>query len=225
MKILITGADGFIGKNLRVALGRAQGVEVLPSPAATRGRAADLLEGVRDSSSTWPASTARRTRQEFVAGNADFTGRCARLWIRDARARFARSPSCAPPPPRRPRQSLWREQACGPKSMLLRLRRRAPAPRHLPLPNVFGKWSRPNYNSAVATFCHNIARGLPIQHQRPGRAGDAGVCGRRGRRASGSSRPGAVDAAALPDRAGLHDHGGRACAADRGLPRQCAARW
>jgi len=30
------------------------------------------------------------------------------------------------------------------------------------LPNVFGKWCRPNYNSAVATFCHNIANGLPI---------------------------------------------------------------
>ena len=30
-------------------------------------------------------------------------------------------------------------------------------------PNVFGKWCQPNYNSAVATFCHNIARGLPIQ--------------------------------------------------------------
>lgn len=30
------------------------------------------------------------------------------------------------------------------------------------LPNVFGKWCRPNYNSAVATFCHNISRGLPI---------------------------------------------------------------
>lgn len=30
------------------------------------------------------------------------------------------------------------------------------------LPNVFGKWCRPNYNSAIATFCHNIARGLPI---------------------------------------------------------------
>jgi UDP-2-acetamido-2,6-beta-L-arabino-hexul-4-ose reductase len=31
------------------------------------------------------------------------------------------------------------------------------------LPNVFGKWCKPNYNSAVATFCYNIARGLPIQ--------------------------------------------------------------
>ncbi|SFP63852.1 UDP-2-acetamido-2,6-beta-L-arabino-hexul-4-ose reductase [Variovorax sp. PDC80] len=35
------------------------------------------------------------------------------------------------------------------------------------LPNVFGKWCRPNYNSAVATFCHNIARDIPIQVNDP----------------------------------------------------------
>lgn len=35
------------------------------------------------------------------------------------------------------------------------------------LPNVFGKWCRPNYNSVVATFCHNIARGLPIRIDDP----------------------------------------------------------
>ncbi|PWU67170.1 capsular polysaccharide biosynthesis protein CapF [Gracilibacillus dipsosauri] len=35
------------------------------------------------------------------------------------------------------------------------------------LPNVFGKWCRPNYNSAVATFCHNIANNLPINVNDP----------------------------------------------------------
>ena len=35
------------------------------------------------------------------------------------------------------------------------------------LPNVFGKWCRPNYNSAVATFCHNVANNLPIQVNDP----------------------------------------------------------
>lgn len=35
------------------------------------------------------------------------------------------------------------------------------------LPNVFGKWARPNYNSAVATFCHNIARDIPITIHEP----------------------------------------------------------
>jgi UDP-2-acetamido-2,6-beta-L-arabino-hexul-4-ose reductase len=35
------------------------------------------------------------------------------------------------------------------------------------LPGVFGKWCKPNYNSVVATFCHNLARGLPIQINDP----------------------------------------------------------
>lgn len=35
------------------------------------------------------------------------------------------------------------------------------------LPNVFGKWCKPNYNSVVATFCHNIARNLPIRIDAP----------------------------------------------------------
>lgn len=34
-------------------------------------------------------------------------------------------------------------------------------------PNLFGKWCRPNYNSAVATFCNNIANGMPIQVNDP----------------------------------------------------------
>lgn len=34
-------------------------------------------------------------------------------------------------------------------------------------PNLFGKWCRPNYNSAVATFCHNVANGLPIKVNDP----------------------------------------------------------
>ena len=35
------------------------------------------------------------------------------------------------------------------------------------LPGVFGKWCKPNYNSVVATFCHNITRGLPVQINNP----------------------------------------------------------
>ena len=35
------------------------------------------------------------------------------------------------------------------------------------MPGVFGKWCRPNYNSVVATFCHNVAHGLPIQVRDP----------------------------------------------------------
>lgn len=34
-------------------------------------------------------------------------------------------------------------------------------------PSIFGKWCRPNYNSVIATFCHNIARQLPITISNP----------------------------------------------------------
>ncbi len=35
------------------------------------------------------------------------------------------------------------------------------------LPNVFGKWSRPNYNTVIATFCHNMTHGIPLQVDQP----------------------------------------------------------
>ena len=43
------------------------------------------------------------------------------------------------------------------------------AGRDLPAEDVFGKWCRPNYNSVIATFCHNIAHDLPIQISDPRR--------------------------------------------------------
>src|SRR5690606_23514798 len=56
----------------------------------------------------------------------------------------------------------------GAEKVLLDLQSTQGSPVHLfRLPNVFGKWARPNYNSAVATFCHNIARDLPIQINDP----------------------------------------------------------
>ena len=46
----------------------------------------------------------------------------------------------------------------------------------LRLTNVFGKWGRPHYNSAVATFCHQLSRALPITINDPSRAPEAHVC-------------------------------------------------
>ena len=65
--------------------------------------------------------------------------------------------------PGRTGQSLRRQQAPGRGGRCGRSTRRRGAPVCIfRLQNVFGKWCRPNYNSVVATFCHNIARGLPI---------------------------------------------------------------
>ena len=50
------------------------------------------------------------------------------------------------------------------EEVVLEYHRRTGAPVYIyRFPNVFGKWSRPNYNTVVATFCHNLSRGLPVQ--------------------------------------------------------------
>ena len=66
-----------------------------------------------------------------------------------------------------PRQSLRPQQAGrrrGPSPLQREADARAVVHR---LKNLFGKWCRPNYNSVTATFCHNIAHGLPIQISNP----------------------------------------------------------
>jgi UDP-2-acetamido-2,6-beta-L-arabino-hexul-4-ose reductase len=56
----------------------------------------------------------------------------------------------------------------GAEEALLELHHKYGVPVHIfRLPNVFGKWSKPNYNSVVATFCHNIAHGIPIKIDDP----------------------------------------------------------
>ena len=105
------------------------------------------------------------TPEEYETGNAGFTQElCDRL---------------APPAGRRDRlrlvhpggtgQSLWPQQAARGGEPAAVLRRDRRAGHDLPLDELFGKWCRPNYNSVTATFCHNIAHGLPIQISDPGR--------------------------------------------------------
>nr|WP_293604650.1 NAD-dependent epimerase/dehydratase family protein [Polaromonas sp. UBA4122] len=66
------------------------------------------------------------------------------------------------------RDNAYGQSKRGAEGALLALARSHRVPVHIfRLPNVFGKWCKPNYNSAVATFCHNIARGLPIQVNDP----------------------------------------------------------
>ncbi|GGY27435.1 UDP-2-acetamido-2,6-dideoxy-beta-L-talose 4-dehydrogenase [Rhodanobacter panaciterrae] len=164
MKVLITGADGFIGKNLRVALSEQKDFEVLPVTRATDEL--ELAQVIAKADAVVHLAGVNRPQDpaEFTAGNADFTARLCRLLRATARAipvAFASSIQAE------------RDNAYGSS-------KRA-AERHLTdyaeqsgagvglyrLANVFGKWSRPNYNSAVATFCHNTAHGLPIRVDDP----------------------------------------------------------
>lgn len=164
MRIAITGADGFIGRNLAIRLAETGDADIVPilrdTPRAELGKrlgSVDLvfhLAGVNRP--TDPA--------EFATGNADFTAAlCDALAALPAPPRIVLSSSTQAALDNPYGQSKRRAE-----EIVEAYGKRTGATVHVfRLTNVFGKWSRPNYNSAVATFCHNIARGLPISVNDP----------------------------------------------------------
>ena len=166
MNILVTGSNGFIGQNLITWLQRLPEVQVLEfdqqrtqHDLAERLAAADLvyhLAGVNRPQSV----------EEFRAGNVDLTAQMCDLLRQAGRATpivLSSSIQAELDNPygvskRQAEEIITRYAAAsGAHCTIFRLK------------NVFGKWCRPNYNSVVATFCHNIARDLPITISDPDR--------------------------------------------------------
>ncbi|MDR3645391.1 MAG: NAD-dependent epimerase/dehydratase family protein [Clostridia bacterium] len=158
--ILVTGSDGFIGQNLCAALERDAGIRLLRYDiGGTRERLMDFV-GRADFIFHLAGTNRPPDAAGFDSGNRGFTERLLSL-IEDVGRKpslaFASSTQAVLDNPygvsKKAAEDAVRawSQRSGESAFIYRL------------PNVFGKWSRPNYNSAVATFCHNLARGLPIQ--------------------------------------------------------------
>ncbi len=159
MRIIVTGADGFIGKNLRVRLRELGHTDVVgltrassPDALATALQSADFvfhLAGVNR-----PQDPA-----EFTTGNVGVTQTlCDALAASGRRVPvvYASSTQAALDNP------YGRSKKAAEDALLACARITGSPVQLFRLTNVFGKWCRPNYNSGVATFCHNIARGLPV---------------------------------------------------------------
>jgi len=160
MRVLITGASGFVAQNLRVHLFERDDVEMV---FFTRKQSIDELSGLLEGVGfIFHLAGVNRPKNdiEFTEGNVDLTetlclaiestGRVIPvIYASSIQAEFDNAYG---------RSKLAAEQ------LLLSLSEKMRAPVHIfRLPNVFGKWCKPNYNSAVATFCHNISRDLPVQ--------------------------------------------------------------
>lgn len=164
MKVLITGAHGFVGRNLVAHFGERNADEVV---AFTRDNSSGdlpaLLQGV-DFVFHLAGINRPQDPAEFTTGNVDLTQALCDAIAASGRAipvlyTSSIQADCGNP---------YGDSKRGAEEALRRLAAEHGVPLHLfRLPNVFGKWARPNYNSAVATFCHNIARDLPIQVNDP----------------------------------------------------------
>lgn len=185
MKILITGAHGFVGQNLRAALGeiraghdRREDHVLCGDPAEItvkligRENSPEELEAFcKDCDFVFHLAGVNRPQDpaEFMRGNRDLTGRLLEALRRhNNRCPILLSSSIQASLEGRFQGSPYGESKRAGEELLFQYARETGAQALVyRLPNVFGKWCRPNYNSAVATFCHNTANDLPIQINDP----------------------------------------------------------
>jgi UDP-2-acetamido-2,6-beta-L-arabino-hexul-4-ose reductase len=159
MRILVTGADGFIAKNLRT---RLRELSFLDVDCVTRSTTAAELKGAAARADfVFHLAGVNRpiNDEEFATGNAGFTeALCTALRTAGRKAPVAYASSI-----QAERDNAYGRSKLAAETALTRYGADTGAPVWLfRLANVFGKWSRPNYNSAIATFCHQVTRGLPL---------------------------------------------------------------
>lgn len=159
MNIVITGADGFIGKTLKLRLSEMGHSDVIDITRGTTeaGRRSALMKAdcvFHLAGVNRPVDVA-----EFSSGNAGLTQSiCATLTEAGRKAMLVLTSST-----QAEADNPYGASKRGAEDAVFAYGKATGAPtRIVRLPNVFGKWARPNYNSAIATFCHNIARGIPI---------------------------------------------------------------
>jgi UDP-2-acetamido-2,6-beta-L-arabino-hexul-4-ose reductase len=158
-RVLITGADGFMGRNLRLMLSERPDLDVV---VFTRADPVDALakriDGV-DFIFHFAGVNRPEREEEFAAGNSALTDALCSAIVASGR----KIPILYTSSTQATRENAYGKSKRAAESLLEALHAATGNPVFsYRLANVFGKWARPNYNSAVATFCHNIARDLPI---------------------------------------------------------------
>ena len=162
MKVLVTGAHGFIGRNLCLHL-QQQGEEVLEFDRDTKQSLEELV-----SKADFVMHLAGVNRplnpQEFTDGNVNLTYRLIELLKKDDR----HLPLLLSSSIQAARDNPYGLSKKAAEDLVFQYGKETGANVYVfRLDNAFGKWCRPNYNSVFATFCYNIAHGLPIQINDP----------------------------------------------------------
>ena len=159
MKVLVTGANGFVAKNLLIHLSERNDIELFTFNR--ENSLSDLLTILTTVDFVFHLAGVNRPENdaEFIEGNVNLTqALCNAIEQSDNKIPILYTSSIQAEldnPYGRSKLNAERilqdySNGTGARVYIFRL------------PNVFGKWSKPNYNSVVSTFCYNIANDLPI---------------------------------------------------------------
>lgn len=158
--VVVTGHGGFIGRNLVNRLRQRDDLEVIGIGRASSKSDSEHALARADAVVHLAGVNRPEDDADFEVGNVGLTAEvCEMLSHREdpTLVIYASSKQAALDNPygrsKRRAEEVLTEHARLSDARIVIFR----------LANVFGKWCRPNYNSVVATFCHNLARGLPIR--------------------------------------------------------------
>ncbi|MCM3693197.1 capsular polysaccharide biosynthesis protein CapF [Neobacillus niacini] len=164
MKILVTGAKGFVGKNLIAEL-RNKGFDEIFE--FTKEMDLSLLDGytkVCDFVFHLAGVNRPKDENEFMEGNFSFTS----ILLESLMKHGNKAPVLITSSIQAELDNAYGRSKKAGEELLFSYNRETDTKVYVyRLPNIFGKWSKPNYNTVVATYCHNIARGLDIQINNP----------------------------------------------------------
>ena len=157
-KVLVTGAEGFIGKNLRAHLQEIEDLEIFIYDIDNTEE--QLIKYAKEADFIFHLAGVNRpkTTSEFDQGNHGLTAKLLAILKENKK----RTPFLITSSTQALEDNPYGISKRKAEEEVFAYGKEAGASVYIyRLPNVFGKWSRPNYNSVVATFCYNIVRDLP----------------------------------------------------------------
>lgn len=164
MKILVTGASGFIGKNLIAELDNRGYKEIFKCTRETTKE--ELDEYTKHCNFVFHLAGVNRPEKEkeFMEGNFGFTSELLGYLQKNKN----KSPIVITSSIQVERDNPYGRSKKAGEDLLIDYKNCTGSKVYIyRLPNLFGKWSKPNYNSVVSTFCYNIARDMEIQINDP----------------------------------------------------------
>ncbi len=162
MKILVTGSNGFIGKNLCLFL-KERNYEVLTFDRDTKESLESLVSQC-DFVMHLAGINRPKSEDEFTTGNVGLTGELVELLKKDGR----NIPLLISSSIQAERDNPYGKSKKEAEDLVFAYGKEIGANVYVfRLDNAFGKWCKPNYNSVVATFCYNVAHNLDIQINDP----------------------------------------------------------